>query len=335
MSAKDNDGKPGMPDGQRNFVETLLATLPVPVFYKDVEGRYTGFNDAFLAFTGRTREELLGKTVFAAAAREIAQRYKDKDDELLVSGGVQIYEWKVKRPGGEVRDVVFHKALLYNGLGGKEGLVGVIMDITDLKLAERRLKDSEGKLLATLSSMDETVLVFDAAGRLQEFYGSSRPAAVFRDAAAGRHYSEIFPAPAALELRGAAARLKETLLPQDFDFKAEQGGGETWYSMRLSARKSAEGDYFGLTAVCRDISERKRMEAAEREVNDLRGLIPICASCKKIRDDKGYWQQVESYLSQHSPARFTHGLCKECETRLYGGQDWYKRGPEPDGKDGK
>jgi len=53
------------------------------------------------------------------------------------------------------------------------------------------------------------------------------------------------------------------------------------------------------------------------EVKVLRGIVPICSSCKKIRDDNGYWQQVEVYVSAHSDARFTHGICPECIEMLY------------------
>jgi hypothetical protein len=49
----------------------------------------------------------------------------------------------------------------------------------------------------------------------------------------------------------------------------------------------------------------------------LRGLLPICASCKKIRDDKGYWNQMETYIEAHSEADFSHGVCPECMERLY------------------
>jgi PAS domain-containing protein len=78
----------------------------------------------------------------------------------------------------------------------------------------------------------------------------------------------------------------------------------------------------------RDISERKRA-TEEREkliaelrealdnIKTLRGLVPICANCKKIRDDKGYWQQVEVYVRDHSEATFTHGLCPECAKLLF------------------
>lgn len=54
------------------------------------------------------------------------------------------------------------------------------------------------------------------------------------------------------------------------------------------------------------------------KVNVLRGLLPICSSCKKIRDDQGYWKQVEQFVSERSEARFTHGICPECLTQLYG-----------------
>ncbi|MCD4774920.1 MAG: tetratricopeptide repeat protein [Candidatus Aegiribacteria sp.] len=54
------------------------------------------------------------------------------------------------------------------------------------------------------------------------------------------------------------------------------------------------------------------------QVNKLQGMLPICANCKKIRDDDGYWQQIESYISEHSDTKFSHGLCPECMIKLYG-----------------
>jgi PAS domain-containing protein len=77
-----------------------------------------------------------------------------------------------------------------------------------------------------------------------------------------------------------------------------------------------------------EIAERKRAEQEKEElvlelrealsqVKKLSGLLPICASCKKIRDDKGYWQQIEGYIRDHSEAEFSHGLCPECAKKLY------------------
>ncbi|MFO7801724.1 MAG: DUF3365 domain-containing protein [Desulfovermiculus sp.] len=69
------------------------------------------------------------------------------------------------------------------------------------------------------------------------------------------------------------------------------------------------------------IQERNRLQEALHEVKTLRGLIPICAHCKKVRDDQGIWNQIESYMRDHTEARFTHGLCPECEALLYPDQD--------------
>ena len=62
-----------------------------------------------------------------------------------------------------------------------------------------------------------------------------------------------------------------------------------------------------------------KLQRALKEVKVLRGLIPICASCKKIRNDDGFWQQLEEYLGEHSEAEFSHGLCQPCIKKLYPG----------------
>jgi DNA repair exonuclease SbcCD ATPase subunit len=73
-----------------------------------------------------------------------------------------------------------------------------------------------------------------------------------------------------------------------------------------------------LIAVKRDL-QQKTMELQEAldQVKQLKGLLPICASCKKIRDDKGYWQSVEHYISAHTEAQFSHDICPECMKKLY------------------
>lgn len=74
-------------------------------------------------------------------------------------------------------------------------------------------------------------------------------------------------------------------------------------------------------ALEKDIVKRKKVEAELREalaeVKTLSGLLPICANCKQIRDDKGYWSSVEKYISNHSEAEFTHGICPDCLSKLY------------------
>jgi hypothetical protein len=59
------------------------------------------------------------------------------------------------------------------------------------------------------------------------------------------------------------------------------------------------------------------LQTALSEVKKLSGMLPICSSCKKIRDDEGYWQQIEKYIRDHSEADFTHGICNDCVKELY------------------
>jgi hypothetical protein len=61
----------------------------------------------------------------------------------------------------------------------------------------------------------------------------------------------------------------------------------------------------------------KNLQNAFTEIKQLKGIIPICAECKKIRDDEGFWHQVESYVRDHSEAEFSHGICPECMKKLY------------------
>ena len=60
----------------------------------------------------------------------------------------------------------------------------------------------------------------------------------------------------------------------------------------------------------------RELQEALLEVRRLSGLLPICISCKKIRDDRGYWSRVEEYISKHSKARFTHGYCPDCARKF-------------------
>jgi len=63
-------------------------------------------------------------------------------------------------------------------------------------------------------------------------------------------------------------------------------------------------------------------------VRELEGLLPMCAWCKKVRDDQGYWQQIETYISQHTKADWTHGICPECHLKMMEGEDPEEGSPE-------
>ena len=67
------------------------------------------------------------------------------------------------------------------------------------------------------------------------------------------------------------------------------------------------------------------LEKAHNEIKTLQGFLPICSSCKKIRDDDGYWNQIEDYITKRSDILFSHSLCETCSDDLYSGQEWYEK----------
>ncbi len=82
-------------------------------------------------------------------------------------------------------------------------------------------------------------------------------------------------------------------------------------------KKEKEAEIYRLKNV--DLSKKnEQLREALAHVKKLQGMLPICANCKKVRDDDGYWQQIESYISDHSDTRFSHGICPECAVKLFG-----------------
>ena len=104
--------------------------------------------------------------------------------------------------------------------------------------------------------------------------------------------------------------------------------GKRWLQTDKIPYRDKEGRIAGIVGFSIDITDRKqaedaleeerrRLQQALDEVRTLRGIVPICASCKKIRDDNGYWNQVEKYISERTDAEFSHGICPECAKKLY------------------
>ena len=140
------------------LVNTLLEAMPAPVFYKDTGGLYVGINKAFEELWGKTREEMVGKSVFDTAPRELAEIYHAKDDELFRNPGLQVYEAHVTDALGNLRDVVFRKAT-YEDCGGKVlGMIGMIIDVTERNLLDRVLQEKNIELDSARSVADKANL---------------------------------------------------------------------------------------------------------------------------------------------------------------------------------
>ena len=209
----------------------------------------------------------------------------------------------------------------------------LLLEIDVRSRTEVRLKESEHRYRQIYSSISDCLFIADVKG----FISDANPAACntygySREDLTGRHLTE--------------------LIHKDYhsnfeQFVADLSSKGSYYGETIDIRKDGtflntevKGTLFilkgerHLLAIIRDVTERKQSELQREkliselqkaldEIKTLKGIVPICSTCKKIRDDKGFWNSLESYIQKHSDASFSHGICPECSDKLYGDQDWY------------
>jgi PAS domain S-box-containing protein len=188
---------------------------------------------------------------------------------------------------------------------------------------------------ALVESMEDGWIMLDARGRFQDLNPVAekilgRPAGSLM----GRTTDEIqVSLPAWSRLLSATENcLVETRMMQD--------NTPCYYDMKLTLLRDSRGRIKGRLILIRDITRRKTAEAEKErlytelkasmeQTRKLQGLLPICAHCKNIRDDEGYWHQVDDYVTRHSDATFSHGICPDCMKTLY--PDYTKSGSKDPG----
>jgi len=204
------------------------------------------------------------------------------------------------------------------------------------KQAEEALLESEARLARVLEGSSDGFGDFDAATgdvsitpRYREIYGLPTGT---RKISVEALLAFVEPAdlpPIQADLAAIAAGEKDAHV---WEFRIRRADGTTrWLQSRGRVLgRDASGRPVHVSGATTDITERKRIEedrerlvlelrSALEQVKTLSGIVPICSGCKKIRDDKGYWEQVEAYVSRHTDARFSHGICPDCVKRLYPG----------------
>jgi two-component system, NarL family, sensor kinase len=143
------------------FTESLLSAVPIPVFFKDAEGRYLGCNRAFTEIIGVTPDEMKGKKVYELWPSEHAEMYHQKDLEVMDNLEHQTYEFMVQDKNGADRSVIFSKDVFLDEKGKVNGLVGSFVDITARKQAEEKLRESEAFLNKVLNSSLSGIYIYD------------------------------------------------------------------------------------------------------------------------------------------------------------------------------
>jgi PAS domain S-box-containing protein len=160
----------------------------------------------------------------------------------------------------------------------------------------------------------------------------------------GRSTVSLFPLNRRDELLDILSSIRrgETVHLPDTE-RLHKNGQIVAVSITLSPIKNVRGEIIGASTIARDIRRQKkaeqerlrlnqRLSIATNEIRTLSSMLPICATCKRVRDDKGYWEQVETYLAKHSGILFSHGLCPECRDEYERQFDFGNREvPRPDG----
>lgn len=157
---------------QLELLERMINTIPVPIFYKDLDGRYIGHNMAFKAFAEKYIVcPMIGQTVFdvfhARNNMKVAQVLDQREKELILKGGSQSKAIKFIAPNNEERLLIEHKSVLTGYDNKPQYVVGAVFDITDIKKAEVTLRKTTQQLNMTFNAMQEIIMCFDANLNLQ------------------------------------------------------------------------------------------------------------------------------------------------------------------------
>ena len=139
------------------FLQQLIDTIPAPVYYKNAAGEYLGCNNAFEAYSGVPKRDIVGKTDKAFFPANLVVIGEEKDAQLVSRPGIQVYQARFPHADHHLRDVIFKKATFTNAEGKIGGFIGVMIDITDRIHAEDALRVSEHRFRTMSDDLDELV----------------------------------------------------------------------------------------------------------------------------------------------------------------------------------
>lgn len=293
------------------------------------EGRVSFWNPAAERILGHSSSEALGRNLHELIA---PTRFHDAHQaafpEFLKTGRGdavgKTLDLAARRKDG--REILVQLSLSAVQMDGDWHAVGILRDVTEQKRAEDQLR----QLSRAVEQSPASIVITDASGSIEYVNPKFVEVTGYTLAEALGQNPRILKSG---EKSPEAYRELWQTISQGKEWRGEfhnkrKNGELYWESASISPIRDAAGHVTHYVAVKEDITARKQTEAerdqliqdlrqALANVKSLSGLLPICASCKKIRDDQGYWNRVESYIQQHSEATFTHGLCPDCIQRLY------------------
>jgi PAS domain S-box-containing protein len=279
-------------------------------------GRILAANSAAATLYGYDHEELLSMNGFDLSAE--AEKTLQAKIELLTFIPLR---WQ-KKKNGTIFPV--EASICYFDLKGRSVFLYVVTVLGGQRyranaFGERKLPKTtrfRDELSDLLESFNEGFQAFDREFRLT--YMNRAAERIIESSSAqltGRPIWGEFPASISVEIEQQLRDVMRRRTPESSEIFDEARC--RWFLINMHPFRD------GLSVLFRDISERKKAELQREQVikelqqalervHTLQGLIPICAWCKKIRNDAGYWQQIEAYISEHTEADFSHGICPDC-----------------------
>jgi PAS domain S-box-containing protein len=311
---------------------TLIETSPDAILLADTNTNFIMVNQVAVRLYGyQNAEEMIGKTFLNLIVPEEQPRLFEHFKETLQTGSSQEMECTSLKKDGSSFPVEVNASLLIDAQGRPKGTIAIVRDITGRKRAEEALRESEEQYRSVLDNIEYGYFEVDIAGNFTFFNDSlCRILGYSRDETMGMNNRQYMDKENTQKVYQAFNRVYATGEPyRSFDWEIlRKDGTKRFVESSVSLLRDLKGERIGFRGIVRDITERKLAEE-EREkliheiqdalaqIKKLSGLLPICASCKKIRDDKGYWNQIESYIRDHSEAEFSHGICPDCMKKLY------------------
>jgi PAS domain S-box-containing protein len=291
-------------------------------------GRILDANRSAVAFYGHPREQLRAcrlADLVAGDPTPVAEGLR-----RARAGEQPVLPLDQRRASGEIRETETVVGAIT--VEGRTLLHVLVHDVTDRQEAMRRLRASEERFRAIADHTYDLETWVDPQGQLV-WANPAYYRATGRTAAQCRAMPD-YPTPTfhpedrepMRELfRGALAGSRGN----DVAFRLLSADGSwRWYAISWQPIADQQGRPLGVRASMRDITVRRALDEererllgelreALQQVKTLRGLLPICARCKRIRDESDHWEQMEKYVTEHSEAMFSHGLCPECERAAY------------------
>jgi PAS domain S-box-containing protein len=302
------------------------------IIVADGKGNIISWNNAAQTIFGYGEDEALGKPLTLLMPERFHDSHRRGLDRSLSTGKSYTIGKTVEFVGRNKDGIEFPLELsLASWKTGEEVFfTGIIRDVTERKQAGEALRESEERFTAFMNNSPIIAWLKDPATWTYRYVNNAFEE-VFnttREVISTKTDFDLWPEEVARQLRENDLRVmsSDKTIQTSEDVPLPNGAVHHWLVFKFPLHTPSGKPFLAGTAV--DITERRRMEEerekmvlelqdALAEVKTLSGLIPICASCKKIRNDKGYWNQIEGYIMEHSDATFSHGICPDCAQKLY------------------